>query len=816
MLSLIASTAGLRPVEPKEFYDNNSINEHWALMRTNPVFREEILRALRPFRACGLYEQLANECSPPFVDDRFQTLNEFEHYVNKTMRPVANQAELDLFRRSVIAFKAGLDKRNRRFFANEKGKRMIFERNLIPCSTTLVIVPDALLEHWAEQIRRHVNLNMFVDQNVGGQGSEGVVYIDGVGDLATARFPLNHQQTPLPSAFDLMSYMIVVVPFARIKQQYNNARKRQREDDFMDKTGGQSNSLSSSSLLQLRWFRIIVDEGHELGENDAGTNVTKFVNEMGTERRWVLSGTPTTGDEDSPDFTAKGLDQLQRLLLFLRHEKYGAVPQSMEGDNSRGRVKSKKEQAKSAWEMQVKKPFLRKEQAGREELYKILDEIMVMHKKEDLSLPKPIFKQSQVSVSIPSTINSGIIDIVHTPAAELSHQLLDKVGLAWNPKLQSALYHGKSALYDTLVSEYLGTDQFQMIVDEAQATFVIDSVTTERRELEARGGASQVITAPITAATMLSDNWIDRRPIKAVVYSSSHNNLLSVAEYLYESFGNENIAELLEGKISNMSYELGRFRRNYKEGKECPICGGWNEFVGKRLRSCSNRLLEVTDGVNKFLIEPERIIRGVGPMEFNSELNNADLLQRGQPVEMTRLQGAPLSKYNISHKHWRVGDVLCIDTRNPHPLLRKRWDEERWKEYGSERCIELAESDGYEGRDNYLGSLPNDIDNDDGTGQIIVRLLKWQPCGRFHSRPRYDQRRRKNVRWYKGPDLSHVEMRTQKEDTFLLLLDASLSHGLDLSFVTHMFLLEPIGEYKMFFVYYLHCTFLIVSFSYIK
>ena len=44
MLSLIASTAGLRPVEPKEFYDTESIDEHWKLMRTNPVFRPEILK----------------------------------------------------------------------------------------------------------------------------------------------------------------------------------------------------------------------------------------------------------------------------------------------------------------------------------------------------------------------------------------------------------------------------------------------------------------------------------------------------------------------------------------------------------------------------------------------------------------------------------------------------------------------------------------------------------------------------------------------------------------------------------------------------
>jgi hypothetical protein len=33
-----------------------------------------------------------------------------------------------------------------------------------------------------------------------------------------------------------------------------------------------------------------------------------------------------------------------------------------------------------------------------------------------------------------------------------------------------------------------------------------------------------------------------------------------------------------------------------------------------------------------------------------------------------------------------------------------------------------------------------------------------------------------------------------QEDVFLLSLDAGLSHGLDLSFVTHLFLLEPIDD----------------------
>lgn len=267
-----------------------------------------------------------------------------------------------------------------------------------------------------------------------------------------------------------------------------------------------------------------------------------------------MSGTPTTGDEDSRDFTSKGLDQLQRLLLFLRHEKYGTLPESYQNNGntkiSRGRGQGNKQQAKSAWDINVKKPFLNR--LMREELYRVLVEVMVMHKKEDLSLPKPIFKQSQVDVNVPRDIQSAIIDAVHSGNDDEVKDALSKIGIQQRINyLRNAVKSGGLVLFDALVSEYMATDQFQCLVDEAQARFIIDAVKRERLELEQRGGAIlDGITAPITAATdcsKFSEKWVDRRPIKVVVYSSSPKNLLSVANYLYYSFDDQNIAELTEG-----------------------------------------------------------------------------------------------------------------------------------------------------------------------------------------------------------------------------------------------------------------------------
>jgi len=215
--------------------------------------------------------------------------------------------------------------------------------------------------------------------------------------------------------FELVNYLMVVVPFSRIKQQYY-LRKRRRKEDVDDVTGGE-NGTESSPLLQMRWFRIVVDEGHELGENEAGNDITAFINVLAAERRWVMSGTPTTGDEDSKGFNDVGLTQLQRLLLFLRHEEYGTTKvetlETQSSGSSSGR-KQGKAKAKSEWDTMVKIPFLNQQDAGREELFRVLREVMVMHKKQDIGLPKPVFKQGEVTVHIPQEVGSHIVNAVKT------------------------------------------------------------------------------------------------------------------------------------------------------------------------------------------------------------------------------------------------------------------------------------------------------------------------------------------------------------------------------------------------------------------
>ena len=698
---------------------------------------------------------------------QFPTIKSFEQYIRHLLRgnkikqehgnrrwkqPIASRAEWELVRRSLLELQIGMDKRNRKLKSSQAGQRLLWERELIPTSATLLVVPDALFEHWFQQIQEHLYLPVFADdedaeneywkrnkpQNDNGSTKKnkitrGVVYLDGLGDLADvtvgekALENTSSLKEPVLYADQLSGYLIVIVTFSRCRTEVrsghanaNNSRqhsktnatnttkpKKKRRQVCAPTLPQSTKSLSihRSPLLKLRWLRLMIDEGHQL---ETDNDLSDFIHQVAAERRWVISGTPVTGNEDNTDYNSTALDQLQRILYFLRHPRYGI-------SNSQDVVE--------AWEIDVKTPFLSKK--SRKNLLGVLKEIMVMHRKEDLKLPEPIFCQIGQEVDVPREVEASITANYY----ETNNSLGALLNIPYK------------------LDAYLHSPKFQSLVDDAQATYVVEAMQNARTELRRTANHQD-------------------RPIKGVVYSSSNKDLLSVSDSILRKVSAENVAELYgDSQIGDMSAELERFRHGNKMYRTCPVCKGEN---GMTVSRCSNDLMEVVSRTTgqRFLIEAERVLRTLN-------------------VPLHRLGGEPMSNYSVNRKFWRVGDTLVVDIRESHPFLPKRESKKVWKKYGAMVCRERAHNDKYLGTDWYFGPLPNNRGaNNDRPIEMEVVLKKWQKCGVFHSR----------ARWYQGPKFLEVPASKRKEDVFLLCLDADLAHGLDLSFVTHIFLLEAIND----------------------
>ncbi|KAL3479878.1 hypothetical protein BJX99DRAFT_244573 [Aspergillus californicus] len=126
------------------------------------------------------------------------------------------------------------------------------------CSGTLIIVPPNLVEHWMSEIATH---------------TEGLkVLILRSGADAT------------PAAEDLLLYDIIL---------FSRSRFEKEADDSGN--GGGNHRKEPSPLTRLHWLRIIVDEGHNVAGHGHKTTMVHLLDQLHIERRWVVSGTPSSG-----------------------------------------------------------------------------------------------------------------------------------------------------------------------------------------------------------------------------------------------------------------------------------------------------------------------------------------------------------------------------------------------------------------------------------------------------------------------------------------------------------------------------------------
>lgn len=129
------------------------------------------------------------------------------------------------------------------------------------CVATLIIVPNNLVDHWRHEINRHT---------------------EGLNVLILQRGP---DKDKTPSADELLNYDIVLFSKTRFEKEAGEPVNNRRER-FVQ---------MNSPLTELHWLRVIVDEGHNVAGHGSKTNMIHLLGQMHIERRWVISGTPSTG-----------------------------------------------------------------------------------------------------------------------------------------------------------------------------------------------------------------------------------------------------------------------------------------------------------------------------------------------------------------------------------------------------------------------------------------------------------------------------------------------------------------------------------------
>ncbi|KAI0306693.1 P-loop containing nucleoside triphosphate hydrolase protein [Multifurca ochricompacta] len=149
-------------------------------------------------------------------------------------------------------------------------------RKMYLTSATLIVVPPNLLAQWNSEILKHC---------LGPDESDDAL-----------RFLVVNPKDELPVARLLASSYDVT--FAREESKFDRAKAFTwsvcqcpgYNDTRVPDCSCDSPKLSP--LFQVRWKRLVVDEGHVHGTDR--TNISKVASLLSVERRWLVTGTPTT------------------------------------------------------------------------------------------------------------------------------------------------------------------------------------------------------------------------------------------------------------------------------------------------------------------------------------------------------------------------------------------------------------------------------------------------------------------------------------------------------------------------------------------
>ena len=232
---------------------------------------------------------------------------------------------------------------------------------------TIIVAPVALCNHWKRELLRHCVGPEDVDAAIFDHATLGRVVLDAP-DAATGR-PRRH----LPWGSDGRAPDVLITSAQRLSSEFSRSR-----DSWHSKEASYE-----SPLLATAWLRSVVDEGQHAGAA-APTNLHLMLGKLVVERRWILTGTPTSRRFRDGDGGEVALRQHGRLLRAVREAPWSDAA------------------TEQPWRARVVDPLV----AGRGDRAAAAAELsascraaVVRHRAADLRLPEPVKKTTRLAPS---------------------------------------------------------------------------------------------------------------------------------------------------------------------------------------------------------------------------------------------------------------------------------------------------------------------------------------------------------------------------------------------------------------------------------
>lgn len=248
-------------------------------------------------------------------------------------------------------------------------------------NSTLIIVPDNLFSQWVGEIRKHLSDGFLNKLFVSSQIKDEIT-------LPHAKYSGIFPRDP----FELLKYDLVLATTTSLSKAQNSG---------------------CNSMEALFWKRLIIDEGHSV--NSKSSRISYLCESILSERRWAVSGTPTSGltnlymDEDLTEGHNTNHNQKRKYIVknqfsekadliklgaivgnFLRLEPYHLQPK--------------------LWNLSVVKPVELGAYGSDVNLINLLNHVMVRHVQVDMDIQLPQLHHEVVFIE-PSLQNKLAVNL---------------------------------------------------------------------------------------------------------------------------------------------------------------------------------------------------------------------------------------------------------------------------------------------------------------------------------------------------------------------------------------------------------------------